>query len=714
MPRNKRSIFLIGVAAIALSIGAGTMLAPKPDLMGNVSFSKAYYDRNGKLLRLSLAKDESYRLYTRIEDISPDLTAATLLQEDRYFYSHFGVNPLSILRGGYETYIRRSRAMGASTITMQLVRMRDHMDTRRISGKLLQMYKAIQLEIHYSKKEILEAYLNLAPYGGNIYGAGTASLIYFKQSAKNLALPQSIALAVIPQNPVKRFPLRADNAPWQEARQRLMTQLPQESARYYAALLQMPLTAYGRDDLPFLAPHFIDGLDGETPTGIINTTLDYAAQKNLEDLLQNYLRRNKFKGLDNASAMLVHVPTMELRALVGSADFSNTAIAGQVDGTRARRSPGSALKPFVYALALEQGLIHPETLLDDDPFYFAEYRPGNFDKRFIGKIPAREALVLSRNIPAIALAQQLSAPDIYEFLQSGGAGFPENKKYYGLSIVVGGAEIDMRTLVKLYAMLANGGVLQDIKSVQESVQARQGGNEPLRMLSAESALVTLDIMDHDGPDGALPFTKTQSRLPAYWKTGTSNGFRDAWAVGVFGPYALAVWTGHFDGRPNPALVGVETAAPLFFEMKRAIEAREDMADIVQPALKDLNIAKVNICPDTGEIGACGLTRASLFIPGRSPIAAAKIRSSAPEILSPRENIAYAFRYQDEEQLSIPLEAKNVDGLGQLHWFAGNVYLGTARNQTPLFWTPKPGEYVIRAVNDKGQADSRKISVILSE
>jgi penicillin-binding protein 1C len=709
MNLRKYSIFLIVLTVLAVFVGSVFVFSPKPVLLQNTPFSTAYYDRNGELLRLSLAEDQSYRLYTKLEDISPDLIEATLMQEDRFFYKHPGVNPFSILRGVFDTYVRRSRPVGGSTITMQVVRLRDGMDTRKIGGKLIQIAKALQLEAHYSKRNILEAYLNLAPYGGNIYGAGTASLIYFKQKANYLALPQSLALAVIPQNPVKRSPLRADNSEWQNARRRLFKQLSPEKFARYAPFMDMNLTAFGRDDLPFLAPHFIDNLSDQADKGVVQTTLDVKTQMMFEQIIASYLNRHKFQGLDNAAVMLVHFPTMEVHALVGSGDFFNADIEGQVDGTLARRSPGSTLKPFVYALALEQGLIYPETLLDDDPMFFAEYRPGNFDKQFVGKISAREALVLSRNIPAISLGQKINNPDLYRFLQSAGASFPENRKHYGLSIVIGGAEIDMRSLIKFYALLASGGVLRDLQYIKD----QKISESKLPLLSPESAFLTLSMLEQPRPN-AMPFTVNKQSLPAYWKTGTSSGFRDAWTVGVFGPYVLAVWVGHFDGHANSALVGAQAAAPLFFDLVQTVENRETLKDMVGPNMANLSVSRVFVCPETGEIADCGISKKSWFIPGKSPFSTKGLKDKALEILSPRENISYAYSYKNKENQNIPLEAKNTHDKEPLYWFADNRFLGVSETYEPLFWAPRPGEHIIRVVDEKGHADSRKIMVIFSE
>jgi penicillin-binding protein 1C len=701
--RSKKIIFCVGamVWLALMLVAVPVALSPRPSLTGDTPFSTAWYDRSGTLLRLSLAADDRYRLRTPLENLSPALLAATLRQEDRYFYLHPGVNPVSLARAAFETYILRTRPVGGSTITMQLVRLRDNLDTRTVSGKITQAYRALQIERHYAKPDILEAYLNLAPYGGNIHGAGTAARIYFGQDARILSTPQAIALAVIPQNPVKRSPLNIDHAAWDHARLRLAALMP-AALRPEGDLMNLPLAALRREDLPSRAPHLIDGLPAPGDGGAIHTTIDYPLQKTIETRLSAWMRHERTRNLGNGAAMLVHIPTMQIRALVGSADFNDTRAQGQVDGTAALRSPGSTLKPFVYALALEQGLIHPETLLDDDPTYFAEYRPGNFDKRFIGKIPAREALSLSRNVPAIALAARLDRPDLYTFLKDTGVRMPHARKHYGLSLVAGGAEITMRDLVQLYAMLANGGMLRD--PVYTSAQTP---SRPRPILSPEAALLTLTMIENRDPD-ALPFAAAPDVLPVYWKTGTSNGFRDAWTVGVFGDYVLAVWLGHFDGRPSPALVGRDAAAPLFFDLMRAVTTREKMQDRVKPALAALNLSRVAICRRTGAPETCGDQYDGWFIPGKSPFALPAAKT-APEILSPRGGIAYVNSRRSAEPLRIPLEAKSTKG-ETLYWFAGNRFLGTARAGTPLFWTPTPGHHTVRFVDGEGRGASQSISV----
>lgn len=698
----RRTAIVSGLAALLATAGlAGwAYLSPKPPLLETTAFSKAYFDRDGSLLRLTLAKDQAFRLFTPYDQLSPSLISATLHQEDKYFYMHPGVNPVSVLRAAAETYLKRSRPVGGSTVTMQVVRLRDRLDTRTPGGKITQMLRALQLERHYSKQEILEAYLNLAPYGGNIEGAGAASLIYFRQPAANLALPQSTALAVIPQNPLKRFPLNASTDAWQAAYSRLNKSIGDEA--------EIPLSASRREDLPFLTPHLTDTLARDR-SGRIDTTISPGLQKLFETQLTAWIARSRSKDIDNAAVLLLHYPSMEVRALIGSADFHNTVIEGQVDGTRALRSPGSTLKPFVYALALDQGLIHPETLLEDDPTFFGEYRPGNFDKSFYGGLPAREALTLSRNVPAIELASRLEKPDFYEFLQSAGAAFGKEEAHYGLSLVVGSGEVSMRTLAKLYALLANGGILKDLRYTQDAHTETSGG----ALLSPEASFVTLSMLERPDP-ARLPFTSSGTTIPAYWKTGTSNGFRDAWTAGVIGDYVLVVWMGHFNGRSSPALIGADAAAPLFFELAHALAQAEKLQDRVHPALENLRLSRVSVCMQTGDPNGCGNDRDSWFIPGKSPFMLANIHAQKPQILSPRAGVTYVMSRASVTPMQIPLQVRQpLKTSGRLFWFAGTTYLGEA-GTSPLLWQPQAGTHIIRLVDESGQSDSQRIHILNSE
>ncbi|MCF0253629.1 MAG: transglycosylase domain-containing protein, partial [Duodenibacillus sp.] len=440
----------------ALAWGAARLL-PAPALLDGVPVARVIVDREGRPLRLGLASDQMYRFRVPLAAVSPALVEATLAYEDRYYYSHPGVNPFALARAAF-AWIAGGRRTGASTITMQVARLRLGLPAGTWTGKLAQAWTALRLEAHYTKDEILEAYFTLAPYGGNIVGAEAASRIYFHTAASRLTPAEAAALAVVPQNPARRNPLRGPG--FDEARKRLMARTAPEVPS------DIPLKVHGPGDIPFHAPHACAELlaapapamaDGArdpqqgAPGGtravaaedgsrgsLVTSSLSLPEQQLVEAMLKRYAARGKAWGISNAAAMLVHAPSLEILALAGSADFGDAAISGQVDGTRALRSPGSTLKPFIYGLALDQGLIHPMTLMIDSPRSFGGYDPENFDKGYRGPLPAGEALRTSRNLPAVALAEQLREPDLWEFLQRAGLKLPFGREHYGLALVLGG------------------------------------------------------------------------------------------------------------------------------------------------------------------------------------------------------------------------------------------------------------------------------------
>src|SRR5438093_6974657 len=356
--------FAILVAVVALV----WIALPKPPLLDGISFSQCVRDRNGKLLRVTLTMDQKFRVWTALPNISPALIDATLRFEDKYYRRHPGVNPVALLRSALNLRAGGTHS-GASTITMQLARLRYHLCTRTLGGKFVQIIRALELERHYSKAEILEAYLNLAPYGRNIEGVGAASQIYFDKPASRLTRPEAVALSVIPQSPARRaLFVDRDNRSLDSAQSNWYDRAKidrQVSARLFRARAQR--------ERKFLAPHFVQQIvAAEEGRDEIVTTLDLAKQELIERRIVDYIQTNRGRGIQNAAALLVDTRTIDVLAQLGSADFFNAEIQGQVDGTRAPRSPGSTLKPFVYALALEQGLIHPLSILSDAPHSFGD------------------------------------------------------------------------------------------------------------------------------------------------------------------------------------------------------------------------------------------------------------------------------------------------------------------------------------------------------
>ncbi|MGL4858263.1 MAG: penicillin-binding protein 1C, partial [Enterobacteriaceae bacterium] len=404
-------------------------LWPHPPLSAGISLSTAYYDRHGTLLRLSLASDERYRQWHSLEDISPLMVDALLLHEDRWFYQHPGFNPLSLVRGFWRSYIRGQRLQGGSTLTMQLARLRWQLNTRTPGGKIVQVLRAVQLELFYSKQEILEAWLNTAPYGRNIESIGAASLIYFNKAPADLTLAEALTLAVVPQSPYYRIDKTTGivGKKLQASRNRLFARW---KALYGAdksqdALFHLPLAMRQPEQMPFIAPHFVEQLQRQYRLqayrpAAVTTTLDTALQRIVQTQVNAFIQRHQQQGIRNAAVLLLDRRDMGVRALVGSANYADRQIHGQVNGTLAKRSPGSTLKPFIYALGLEQGVLHPMTVLKDVPTSFGAYAPENFDRRFLGPVTATDALNYSRNIPAVYIASRLRQPTLHQFLLHAG------------------------------------------------------------------------------------------------------------------------------------------------------------------------------------------------------------------------------------------------------------------------------------------------------
>lgn len=760
-------VLLAGLAALA---GLPRLL-PKSPVLARIPSSVAIYDSQQRLMRLTLASDEQYRLLLPVTGVSPIFIEAVSLYEDRWFRWHPGFNPWSLVRAAYATATGQRR-MGGSTITMQLARRLHRLDTRSVPGKLLQIAYAVQLELLYTKDEILEAYVNLSPYGGNVEGIAAASLIYYGKPAGKLTLEEALTLAVIPQNPLRRNPSQSGLSDVRDRVFDLWCERHPE-ARGEADLLRLPLQVRSIKNLPFKAPHFTGSVIAAHPAEKeLFTTLDLRLQRLLERHLRAYVERQKRIGVTNAAAMLVDTRDMGVKAAVGSADFFNDAIAGQVNALSAKRSPGSTLKPLIYALAIDQGLIHPLTVLKDSMQSFGAYTPENSDGRFIGPLTATEALNRSRNLPAIALAAKLDKPTLYDLLRAAGVSRLAPESHYGLALALGGGEVTMEELMQLYAMLANRGELKPLRTLANEKPAR--GN---RLLSEEAAFMVLDMLSQNQrPDTGV--SSIPSSLPVHWKTGTSTGFRDAWTVGIFGPYVLAVWLGNFDNSPNPALLGIRMAAPLFFELV-------DSINTAQPGLysqllqQPRNLSRVEVCAASGELpnADCPQHAKTWFIPGKSPIRvstlhrklvidnatgliacppyrqgrthtevfefwpsdmlaifqqaglprrvpparsprcadAADDRGTPPEITSPLRGVTYTLRLSKTDEQTVPLQATVDASASEVFWFAGEQYLGKAQNGRPLPWQPaNPGHYVLRAVDDAGRSDSRDVTISIAQ
>lgn len=768
MTQRLKLFAIITLALTIVSMVSLIFFMPTPPLLAELPFSHAIYDNHQQLLRMTLSQDGKYRLFTPLNEIAPTLQEATLLQEDQYFYWHPGVNPVSLSKAIWLTYVKRSHHMGASTISMQVARIRYHIHSKTAWGKIKQIVRALQLEAHYSKRELLEAYLNLAPYGSNVEGVGAASLLYFNKPASQLTLPDALALVVIPQNPNKKLPnhqqLKNDRA---KLFQRWVMAHPED--KQMAALFDLPLAMRPVHDAPFNAPHFVKDVlahhefDGEQLT----TTLDLRLQNIVQQTTQRYLSRKHAIGVNNASVMLVDTRDMSVKVLLGSADFFNKSISGQVDGTSVKRSPGSTLKPFIYALALDQGLIHPGTVLKDVPRSFGHYNPENFDYDFVGPIKARDALTLSRNIPAVYLADQLHHPSLYQFMKLAEVSSLKSERYYGLALVLGGAEVSMQELVTMYATLANAGVWHPLKFINSHEKIRSQ-----RLLSPEASFLVLDMLKETAMPGVHYQSEAHRDGQIAWKTGTSSAYRDAWTVGVVGPYVLAVWIGNFNNQSNPAFVGKEIAAPLFFEIVQAAKLPTNQSPF-HSTKQHLNLTKVKVCKASGLLPTryCTDTEETWFIPGKSPIKTDNIyrevaidmrtglrtchfdqhtifevyefwpsdllrifnragiarrtppafsadcqslsndiRALPPQIISPETSVRYISRLHNVNETTIPFTAVADADVTRFYWFVNDRYLGSSGRDQAFLWHAEPGHWVVRVVDDAGRADARDLQV----
>lgn len=794
---GRRAAIVLGALLVG---GLGIRLAPHRPLRAWVPLSRAVMAADGTLLRLTLADDGQYRMWTALDQISPLLVEATLRYEDRHFFRHLGVNPISLARAAAATYLGGGRRIGGSTLSMQLARRLWSIPSRTPLGKLQQILRALELEARYSKRDILEAYLNIAPYGGNIEGAGAAAAIYFHKPAAKLTLGEALTLAIVPQSPARRAGAGATGAglgALDRARAELLEAFkaahaaapaeattvrewpslrvrdaaPASPGATPASPPQASLPSGLPSALPFLAPHFVDRIlqgDGDGPPGgDVTTTLDAHLQRLCERHLHAYVARERSRGIANAAALLVDARDMSVRALVGSADFFDDTIGGQVNGALAPRSPGSTLKPLVYGLGLDQGVIHPATMLRDVPTAYAAYSPENFDGRFVGPLSARDALIRSRNVPALSVAARLSRPTLYDLLKTSGVDLPFPEAHYGLGLALGTGEVTMEDVVRLYAALGSGGIVRPLAWRRRDAEGphedlgrartalRSTDESGVRILSEESAFLVVDmLLDNPPPASRHTPLSASGRVPVAWKTGTSWGFRDAWAVGLFGHYVLAVWAGDFSGAGNPAFVGADAAAPLFFQIVDSIVAADPgAASFVHTPPSGLR--RVEVCTLSGGLPTthCPHRRMSWFIPGRSPIAPCEIhrsvaldaqgrrtceggpravrdevfevwssdlarqfaaaglprrplpplapgcdgqdsgRAPAPRITSPLAGVTYKLRPQggmSAPGATLALQAVTSGDASEIFWFADRTFVGKTARGETLFWKPPGG------------------------
>jgi penicillin-binding protein 1C len=717
----------------------------KPYIFNSRNCSSIYFDKNGKLLGINLTGDEKYRIYTPLNKISNNLVNATLQYEDANYWWHYGFDPLSLFRSVFYTLLyKKDRLSGASTITMQLVRNRWRFSTKNIFGKFKQILLALWIERHFSKKEILEAYLNSVSYGANIEGIEAAARIYFNKSSTNLTKDEAYSLAVIPQNPIKRNPEVANGR--------------ENIAKIVKIVFKTKFNQHflTRFQLPNIAIHFTRRIKELYPDKRhFITTLDVSTQLKVQNIVTDFIKRNRNLGIHNTSVIVAEAKNNNIISYLGSARYGKKSINGYVNGLTAKRSPGSTLKPFLYALALDQGIITPDTILKDTNLRVANFHPDNFEGNYLGPISATESLVRSRNIPAIRLQNAVNKPSFYDFLNNAGLELPFSSDYYGLALTLGAVEVSMEQLSKLYLMLNNTGKLSELNWL-----AGQKKKNAKRILSRGASFLIMEMLSKN-PAPNHEYLKSRYSLKndkIAWKTGTSIRSKDAWAIGLVNGILIGVWIGDFSGKSNPYYIGRDTAGPLLFQIIEGIRA-ENPFRTKNKAIPPPELKRILVCPLSGSPKSqhCPTSKLGWVIRGISPIKECHTHRSLktdltnpsqeskkinkiyelwdsdvmsifassglarrvfskttgfisdstenPQIITPQVGVKYIALNNSINQ--IVFSAVKSGATSKLYWYVDNDLVGIGDRIT---WNALPGKYSVTVTDNRGAQSSRELTV----
>ncbi len=637
--------------------------------------------RDGAVLRAFPVEDGKWRLQANIETLDPAFVRALLAYEDKRFFAHSGVDPIAMVRAALSSASAGRVVSGGSTITMQTARLLEPRP-RNVGSKLIESFRAMQLDWRYSKDEILELYLTLAPYGGNLEGVRAASWAYFGREPSNLSPDQIAMLIALPQSPEARRPdLRPDTAI--AARKRVLDRLAGEGV--FAADLAAESAEYpapSRRDFPTLAWHAAEtarALGGRNQ-GDIATTLNYPLQMQAEALAAR--ARSQFVDGSQVALLVVDIGTRDVLASVGAAD--RQAPGGWIDLTNRKRSPGSTLKPFIYGLAFDDGIAAPATRIQDAPRRFASYRPDNFDRMFLGDVTVAEALQHSLNVPAVAALDAIGPRRFLSSLEFAGAhpSLPVSAEYDdGLAVALGGVGLTARDLAVLYAALGDGGKARPLNWLADRPK-RKKPERPLTIMTPESASEIIDILRRaPTPQGRMPARLTQQAPEIAFKTGTSYGYRDAWAAGVGDGLAIVVWTGRADSAPRTATTGREDALPILFEafdLAARILPKTASGPVLRHDLRDR--------------------------PTPRPMASFESDARPPQILFPPTE---AELWVDERHRSFVMAA---EGRGRLDWYVEGRPLGRNAAGEAVWFPETPGFYKIAVVDADGRTTRSSVRV----
>ena len=644
-----RRIFLslIVISALVLIFILIDLIFP---LKVSMDYSTVIADADSTIMSAYLSSDDKWRMYTELDEITPALKKAIIFKEDKYFNYHFGVNPVAIFRALVNNLKSGKRTSGASTISMQVVRLLEP-KSRTYMHKLIEIFRSTQLEWHYSKNEILQLYLNLVPFGGNIEGVKAASMIYFGKMPEQLSIGEIAILSIIPNRPNTLKPGESNELLEMERDKWLNRYLKADLFPEQDILdaMKEPLKAF-RHMLPDNAHHICRRLfDSEKGKYTIYTTIRLESQLKIEALVKEHVNRWYFRNVKNAAVLVIDNKTGNVVAYVGSADFFNNEDAGQVDGVRAVRSPGSTLKPLIYGLAFDNGIVTPKTVISDVPVYFSGYEPENYDGMYHGLVNIEYALSNSLNVPAVKMMYELNASTVVEALiKAGFRQIQKDRENLGLSVALGGCGVTLEELTYLYYTLSNKGVLKETRFLQDDASMVHQGkkNEQTddhqflnRILSEEAAFMVTDILTKvTRPDLPLEWQNSANLPKVAWKTGTSYGRRDAWSIGYNKNYTIGVWAGNFSGEGVPELSGAAAAAPLLFNIFNALDygSEEDWYEIPEGLKSRL------VCSVTGNIYSdfCNDLVIDYYIPS---VSSSKSCQHLKEVfISPDSSVSYCM------------------------------------------------------------------------
>ncbi len=733
---------------------------PLPD---KIEYSTMITDNKGELINAYLTKDQKWRMKTELEEISPLLRKTILAKEDKYFYSHPGVNPFAVGRAFFKNIFRMKITSGASTITMQVARALEP-GKRNIWSKLREGFRAFQLEWKYSKKEILQLYLNLVPYGGNIEGVKSASLLYFKKNPDHLSLAEITALSIIPNRP-SSLVLGKNNDLIIKERNRWLQKFAADkvfTSKEIEDALAEPLTAT-RNTVPHFAQHISHKLK-QQGGHFIKTHIDLNTQLKTEKLVEDYSRSQRLRNIKNAAVVIIDNNTHKVIAYVGSSNFNDTTDGGQVNGADAIRQPGSTLKPLLYAMCFDEGLLTPKMVMTDVPVNYAGYAPENYDQKFNGYVTIEYALEHSLNIPAVKSLKIIGHEKLIQKLAS--CDFKQVRKdqhKLGLSMILGGCGTSLEELTGLFSAFANNGTyISPSYSMNDTLHKR------VNIVSDAAAYMVNNILSKvNRPDFPLSWSATEKMPKIAWKTGTSYGRRDAWSIGYNKNYTVGVWCGNFSGVGVADLSGANIATPLLFKIFNTIDYDSDVEWFTAP--KDCEQRQV--CSETGLLPAAHCTNVVMdeFIPlisqtiqcnnvqevllradekisyckscvpdagykkkmmkivepdmqayfSEQRISYEKIpphnescevifKGSAPAITSPTNGSEYLISKKNPEPLM--LTCKTANDVSKVYWYIDDKFFKACHPAEKQFFIPTEGPVKISCTDDKGRNRNIKIAV----